>query len=107
MLDRRGRIDIVASQAHGVRERTGLTYDQTDRAAWTVSGDVSVGGPRGVALMVAIVWRTRLPLLLWKLPFVPAALDRLYEVIARHRGRFPGETPWCVAHPDDCVPRED
>lgn len=98
---------MVASQAHGVRGRTQLTDDQIDCAAWTVSGDVRVGGPRGVALMLAIAWGTKLPLLPWKLPLVPAALDRIYEVIARNRSRLPGETPWCVAHPDDCVARHD
>lgn len=98
---------MVASQAHGVIERTQLTTDQTERAAWTVSGDVRAGGPRGVALMLAIAWGTKLPLLPWKLPLVPWALDRVYEAIASNRSRLPGDTPWCVAHPDDCAAQGD
>lgn len=98
---------MVAAQAHGVRERTHLTEDQTDRAAWTVADGVRAGGPRGVALFLAVAWGSTLPLLPWKLPLVPSALDRLYEVIARNRARLPGDTPWCHAHPDDCVPNAD
>ena len=97
----------MASQAHGVRERTHLTDDQTERAAWTVAGDVRAGGPRGVALFLAVAWGSTLPLLPWRIPLVPVVLDRLYEVIARNRARFPGETPWCLAHPDACSPRDD
>jgi len=93
----------VAAQRHGVHERTGLTTEQTDRAAWTVAGDdVMAGGPRGVALMLAVAWNSRLPMLPFRIPGVPWLLDRLYEWIARNRRRFPGETPWCEAHPDEC-----
>ncbi len=95
---------MVAAQALGVRERTGLTADQTERAAWTVSGDVVAGGPRGVALMLAVAWNSKLPLLVFKVPGLGWVLDRLYEWIAANRGRFPGETPWCVAHPEECDP---
>lgn len=98
---------MVASQAHGVRERTQLTDDQTDRAAWTVSGDVRAGGPRGIGLALAVAWGTALPLFPWKLPVLPAVLDRFYGLIARERGRLPGETPWCTAHPDECRPLDD
>jgi predicted DCC family thiol-disulfide oxidoreductase YuxK len=102
-LDRNERVDVVAAQAHGVWARTGLTREQTDRAAWTVAGDSVAGGPRGVALMLAVAWNSRLPFLPFKIPGVPWLLDRLYGWIADHRRRFPGETPWCVAHPDECV----
>ncbi|MFT4659306.1 MAG: putative DCC family thiol-disulfide oxidoreductase YuxK [Candidatus Aldehydirespiratoraceae bacterium] len=100
----------MAAQAHGVPGRTGLTVEQTDMAVWTVAsdsqGDVfSAGGPRGVALMLAVAWNSSVPLLPWKFAGVPWLLDRTYEVIAANRYRFPGDTPWCVANGGDCVPR--
>ena len=96
---------MVAAQAHGVRERTGLTAEQTDRAAWTVvDDDTRVGGPKAVALMLATAWGTRIPMLPFRVPGLTWTLERVYEQIAANRGRLPGETPWCVAHPDACTP---
>lgn len=98
---------MVAAQAIGVRERTGLSPAQTERAAWTVAEGVCVGGPRAVALFVAVAWDSRLPLVVWRLPGVPWLLDRIYEWVARNRHRFPGRTPWCVTHPEACEPAPD
>ncbi len=87
-----------------MHERTGLTESQTERAAWTVADRVSVGGPKAVGLFFAIAWNTRLPLLVWRVPGVSWVLDRIYESIARNRHRFPGQTPWCIDHPEACEP---
>jgi len=103
-LDRNQRVDVVAAQAHGIWERTGLSEAQTDRAVWTVAGDSVAGGPRGVALMLAVAWNSKIPMLPFKLPGVPWLLDRLYGWVASNRRRLSGETPWCVAHPGECVP---
>ena len=92
----------MASQAHGVRGRTSLSESQTDRAVWTVIDDVSVGGARAVALFLAVAWNTRLPLMPWRVPALPWMLDRAYEFVARNRHRIPGDTPWCVTHPEQC-----
>ncbi len=94
----------MASQAQGVRERTGLTASQAGRAAWTVSDDVRVAGPRAVGLFLAVAWNSRVPLLVWRMPGLPWLLDRVYESIARNRHRLPGQTPWCIEHPDACEP---
>jgi len=95
----------VAAQAHGVLERTGLTAEQTDQAAWTVVDDETrVGGPKAIALMLSTAWGTRVPMLPLSVPGVTGVLERVYEWIATNRGRFPGSTPWCVAHPGACSP---
>ena len=93
----------------GVRDRLGLTVEQTDAAAWTV-GDtadgttVRAGGPRSVALHLAVAWQRSFPLWPFRVPGVGRLLDAVYRLIARNRGRLPGATPWCVAHPDACEP---
>ena len=82
----------------------GLSRERTEVAAWTVttSPDGVVGGARAVAAMLTVAWNSTLPMLPWRIPKVPMLLDRLYELVARNRHRLPGETPWCVAHPDEC-----
>lgn len=95
---------MVAAQAFGVRERTGLSHEQTDRAAWAVADGVQAGGPSAVALFLAVAWNSRIPMLPWRMPGMPWVLGRLYELIANNRRHLPGATPWCVAHPDACDP---
>lgn len=97
-------MEVVASQAQGVRTRTGLSEAQTEAAAWAVAESGVVGGARSMALTLAVAWQTRLPMLPWHVPGMPWLLDRLYEFIARNRRRLPGDTPWCVEHADDCEP---
>lgn len=100
-LDRRGAVEIAASQAPGVRERFGLSVAETDAAAWAVTLDgVRVGGARAIGLALAVATGSRLPILAWRIPGMPWLLDRIYEFVADHRTWFPGETPWCEDH--DC-----
>ena len=87
----------------GTRARLGLGDDQVERAAWTVIGEVRVGGARAIGLAVATAWNSKLPLVPWRLPLVPALLDRAYEAIADRRHRLPGDEPWCDAHPGSCA----
>ncbi len=84
--------------------RTGITADEAERAAWTVLDDgTKVGGARAIALGLATCRGARWPTLPWKLPGAPWLLDRVYDLVAINRHRLPGTTPWCDAHPDDCV----
>ena len=97
-------LEIVASQRHGVLERTGLNPEQAAVAAWTVSVDdrIAVGGARAIALAIAVGRDARWPTALWKVPGCAWLADRVYLFVARHRYRLPGETPWCTAHPGEC-----
>lgn len=97
----------MAAQAHGVRERTGLTIEQTDVAAWTVTDDSVVGGARAISLMLSVAWGSPLPMLPFRVPGAAWVLDRLYGLIATNRRRLPGAMPWCVAHPDRCDPLDE
>jgi predicted DCC family thiol-disulfide oxidoreductase YuxK len=103
-LDRTGRVEVLAAQVEGVRERTGLTVAETEAAAWTVSerGD-RVGGARAIALAIAVARGASWPLLPWRVPGLPWVLDRVYRFVAEHRAWFPGETPWCEQHAGSCA----
>jgi len=98
-------LTLAAAQEHGVRDRLGLSPEQTERAAWTVAADGTVvGGARAIALAVAVAMRSRVPLWPWRIPGVPWLLDRVYELVAANRQRLPGTTPFCVEVPDACEP---
>ena len=84
--------------------RTGVTWDEAERAAWTVLDDgTKVGGARAIALALEVGRDARWPTLPWKVPGAPWLLDRMYQLIAANRHRLPGATPWCVAHPNECA----
>ena len=102
-LDRRAALELVASQTPGALDRTGVSASEAEVAAWTVTPDGSkVGGARAIALALAVGRGVRWPVLPWKLPLAPWVLDRVYRFVAEHRSWFPGETPWCEAHPGEC-----
>jgi predicted DCC family thiol-disulfide oxidoreductase YuxK len=102
-LDRHDRVEIVAAQSPGARERAGLSEIETDAAVWAVDRDgLRVGGARAVGLALAVARGSRWPILPWRVPGVPWLLDRCYRFVAGHRGWFPGETPWCEAHSGEC-----
>lgn len=84
--------------------RTGVTAEEAEHAAWTVAPDgVKVGGARSIALALSTGRSARWPLLPWSAPGIPWLLDRVYQFVATNRHRLPGESPWCVEHPDDCA----
>ena len=99
------RVDVLASQQADVLERLALDPGDAARAVWTIGGEprIAVGGPRSIALAVAVGRRSTVPLLPLRLPPVTWLLDAIYAWVAEHRQWFPGETPWCEQHPGRCV----
>lgn len=74
-------------------------------AVWAVTPDgTKVGGARAVALALATGRSARWPVWAWAVPGIPWLLDQAYGLVALNRRRLPGESPWCVEHPEDCVP---
>lgn len=104
-LDRRDRLDVRASQQLGTGEMTGVSAEDAARSAWTVTPDGQrASGAAAIALAIAVATQTRLPLLPWRVPGLPALLEQAYNWIARNRRRFRGDRPWCARHPDACRP---
>jgi predicted DCC family thiol-disulfide oxidoreductase YuxK len=74
-------------------------------AAWAVTDDgTKVGGARAIALALATGRSARWPTWVWKVPGAPWFLDQVYGMVAGNRHRLPGTSPWCIEHPDDCLP---
>lgn len=65
-----------------------------------------VGGPKAIALHLAVAWQTKAPMFPFRVPGVTPVLDGIYGVIARNRRRLPGMTPWCVEHEGECEPAD-
>jgi predicted DCC family thiol-disulfide oxidoreductase YuxK len=100
LLDREARLTTLPLQAPGVPERVDATrqackeslHFAADGRVWT--GAAAVNGALAVAL------QRELPERLYAR--TAAAQERVYAWVARHRGRFPGITPWCARYPEAC-----
>ncbi len=104
-LDRHHRISTHAYQEPGVLERFGLTESQAHTAVWAVVGGTKSAGAAAVADTLDAALGTRIFGKLYRLPPVRMLQDRVYQWVADHRGKFPGVTPWCERHPEECEPR--
>lgn len=103
-IDRHDRVNVLAGQAAGTHQRTGVSTEESVRAAWAVSPTgYRIAGAPAIALSVAVAIGCRLPLVAWKIPTVPGLLDRVYQWIADNRRRFRGDTPWCEQRVRRCV----
>ncbi|WP_344224575.1 DUF393 domain-containing protein [Kocuria atrinae] len=104
-LDRHGCINTHAYQERGVLERFDLTESQADAAVWAVVGERQTAGAAAVADTLDAALGTRVFGRLYRIPPVRILQDRVYQWVADHRGKFPGVTPWCEQHPENCEPR--
>lgn len=102
-LDRHRRVTSVPSQKPGVPEAHGLTRAQVEAAAWAVLPDGRrVQGAAAINWTLAVALGNRLPVFVYGLPVIHQIQDRVYAWVADHRSRFPGDTPYCRQHPDEC-----
>ena len=102
-LDRLHRVTVVPFQQSGAAERAGLSIAQCESAAWAVTpGGERYRGAGAINATLAVALRTRLPLWVYELPGIRQLQDALYDWIAKNRGRFPGDSPYCQQYPDRC-----
>jgi len=93
----------VPSQQPGVPESVGLSRAEVEAAAWAVLPDGRrFRGAAAINWSLAVALGSRIPVVFYGLPVVRLTQDRVYAWVARHRGRFPGDTPYCEQHPDQC-----
>lgn len=104
-LDRHGRIRTHAYQEPGMLECFGLTESQAHAAVWAVGGVRKTAGAAAIAATLDSALGTRFFGGLYRIPPVRIIQDRAYQWVADHRGKFPGVTPWCEQHPENCSPR--
>lgn len=102
-LDRHGRVTAVPFQKPGIPESAGLTREQCEAAAWAVEPDGRRHRGAG-AVNAALARALDLPILLrlYDLPVIQQIQDAVYDWVAANRQRFPGTTPYCQQHPEEC-----
>jgi predicted DCC family thiol-disulfide oxidoreductase YuxK len=90
-------------QKPGVPEAHGLSRAQCEAAAWAVTQDSRrYPGAAAINLALSVALGTSLPMLFYSVPGVKRVQDAAYDWVARNRGRFPGDTPYCTQHPEEC-----
>lgn len=103
VLDRRRRVTAVPFQKPGAPEAHGLTTADCERAAWAITpGGGAYPGAAGINVALSAMLGNRLPWMVYRLRGVRRVQDWVYAWVARHRSRFPGDTPYCDQYPDDC-----
>ena len=102
-LDRRQRITLVPFQKPGHPESVCLTYEQCEQTVWAITPDgCSYGTAQAVNLIFATILGSPLPLWLYAIPGIRQLQERGYRLVATNRHRFPGDTPYCEQHPEEC-----
>ena len=94
---------MVPFQKPGAPEAHGLMTADCERSAWAVTP----AGRRhpaaaAITLALAVALGAGLPLWFYAIPGVRQAQERAYRWVAANRSRFPGDTPYCEQHPEEC-----
>ena len=102
-LDRNRRVTAVPSQKPGVCASAGLTVKECEASVWAAGLDGRrYRGAEAINVVLAVALGTRFPLGLYKLPLVRRLQDLTYDWVAAHRGKLPGDEPYCSQHPYQC-----
>lgn len=102
-LDRRHRVTVVPYQRPGVLATHGLTEADGAASVWAITPDGRrYRGAEAVNVVVSVALGVPLPWLIYRIPGAGWLQERVYDWVARHRGRFPGVTPYCEQYPDEC-----
>jgi predicted DCC family thiol-disulfide oxidoreductase YuxK len=100
LLDREARLTTLPLQGPGVPERVGATRQACEESLhFAADGRVRTGAA-AVAGALSVALQRELPERLYAR--TATVQERGYAWVARHRGRFPGITPWCARYPDTC-----
>ena len=101
--DRHRRVTTVPFQQPGCPARNGLTVGQCETSAWAVTPDgATYGAAAGMALLVAVILGSPLPLWLYAAPGFRRLAECGYAWVAANRSRFAGDHPYCEQFPAEC-----
>jgi predicted DCC family thiol-disulfide oxidoreductase YuxK len=102
-LDHHRRVTTVPFQQPGLLAAFGLDRERCEGAAWAITPDGDRHhGAAAMSLAVAVALGFPWPMQFYRLPGVRQVQDRVYAWVARHRGRLPGDRPYCAQQPDAC-----
>lgn len=102
--DHGNRLTFVPCQSTGGVGRFGIATEDCAASIWAITPDGARFPGSGAAVLIAsVLMQKRWPVAVGYFPGIRQALFHGYRLIARHRARFPGVTPWCEAHPEDCI----
>lgn len=100
-LDAQGKVDVQPYQAAGVPASIGASVEECrDAVQWLGPDGVRRSGADAVNAVLSVLVGTALPSAVYRAS--PGLQERAYRWVADHRGRFPGTTPHCARHPQDC-----
>jgi predicted DCC family thiol-disulfide oxidoreductase YuxK len=101
--DRTGNLETEPLQGAGVAERLGIPEDRLlDAVRWLDSSGAVYTGAEAANAALSVALGTRLPLLIYRIPGIRFVQNVVYSLVADHRYRFPGKTPYCESHPVAC-----
>lgn len=103
-IDKRGVLTFRTCQSIGLDGWRGVTPSACHREIWALAdnGMVATGADAASLIFTAMIdnwWPWRIG----RLPVIRQILSLGYRIIAKNRRRFPGDTPWCEQHPEDCM----
>ena len=100
---------VVPYQKNGVPASAGLSVEDCEKAAWAYEAGEEPGEPRrrwrgagAINASLAVALGSGLPLSFYELPIIGPLQHRAYDFIAAHRGKLPGDKPYCKEHPEEC-----
>ncbi len=102
-MDRRGRLSFRPCQSVSLEGVSGITPTQCLRAVWAIAEDGTIAsGSDAFTLIMSVLLNNRWPYRIGRVPGIQHVMQFVYGWVADNRRKFPGETPWCQQHPEEC-----
>lgn len=101
-LDRHRRIACYPYQNRAAVARAGLSVDDARQAVWVIDAGQAHRGAAGINKALDVAVGVGVFTAIYRVRAIRGLQDAAYRWIAAHRHRFPGMTPWCTTHPEDC-----
>lgn len=105
--DKRGVLSFRPCQSVPLDGVSGVTPTQCLRAVWAIADDGTIAkGSDAAMLILSAIINNWWPYRFGRLPGIQQIMQWVYNLVADNRRKFPGETPWCQQHPEECNYRQ-